>query len=779
MRNSLYDSYKLSNSSTIPIYQGSAAPEMVKVVDHLQGKYDLALQGANEVGDAVMNLQYLQKDEEAAAGVRNLVTGRIDEMSTSKNWEDQVEAVRGLGRMYALRSKELAAPVAQRQEYITKELEEKDLNLTPEQKRILLARADATYTGVTKDPSGRLVGSYSGVKAAKNIDVPAKVDKWLNGIAVQMGGSELSNDNGEWKIKRGGRWEEVKGTTIVNTLNAAMASDQEYQAYKKMMGENTAFLAGRRYTSLNQIDPVLQPKVKEVMDQGYNVSQAAAMVMGKTQEDQIDQLAKTYGVTKYQKHNQWTSNETAIGDNQKARYVKSLEELPENGATVVTDILVDPNGNYETLGKTKKEASQTITNLGQSINIAKAPAIKAYEAKHGAGSYNKLPGDKQEAVLASYFNNIPGGASLYANLQNVRGEYKKAANTLASVKETEDIVDAYVLAKDYKTTKEALTSDVKTAIISSIQEQKGTVRVLENGVWKTYQAKDLATKLQTATFDKSDKTGSPILPGFLDINATSFKLKDGTKLVLQDNAVKGKVDDVVSKQGTIGKEMAAKRRQYAKEALENHSQSGAVIIMNNKKINDLMVGSIKAAEKTIYNSAGQSITGKGADDVKNLIAAGDFEFLGTNTERPSATGQDIKVKVSVRNKHDKTALPKTYYVGLKGITGQMVGERAIRESQDGKYPDLRNAGLALMPGSAFNKIRTAGLGTAATVLKLNTKTGKYEPVYKVENGHVDGMPMTTVKDINGNIQQGLVDQLEIGARLMEFENNPQYKVQYK
>jgi len=44
---SLYDRYRLTNSTAIPQFQGSAGPEAIQVGAHLQGLYDNAQQGGN------------------------------------------------------------------------------------------------------------------------------------------------------------------------------------------------------------------------------------------------------------------------------------------------------------------------------------------------------------------------------------------------------------------------------------------------------------------------------------------------------------------------------------------------------------------------------------------------------------------------------------------------------------------------------------------------------------------------------------------------------------
>ena len=67
----LYNSYKLTNSTEIPLYAGSANPESLQVSQIMQQRYDAAKQGANGILQGSMKLTGLGVDQKYADEMLN------------------------------------------------------------------------------------------------------------------------------------------------------------------------------------------------------------------------------------------------------------------------------------------------------------------------------------------------------------------------------------------------------------------------------------------------------------------------------------------------------------------------------------------------------------------------------------------------------------------------------------------------------------------------------------------------------------------------------------
>lgn len=442
----LYDRYRQANSNVIPTFNGTTAPEALKVGEHLQGMYDMAFGASKELQDGVGELQTLSTPSNLRRKkeIQEKILGEIDAMSKAGDWENSGEKVKALARYYVRSANELAAPLKQYQEY-EKTLDDKDKNLTPEQKKIMIARSLYAYENSARDNSGR-VNQFSGIEPAKNIDVNKKVDTWLNDIAVQMGGSEVANDNGEWKVKRQGEWKRVDAGTIERTLQYAMNNDMEYQSYKRMMGDNAGFLAMTGIQSLDQLDPSTRMRVEERVSKGEPVQSALYSVFNENQVNEIENLAHNYGKTKYAYNNKWSSSETGIGAVETAKRIKELENEAGMFGDAITDAGIDVTAQFGSAGdvETKIADNAAIISKAQTDIDAQKAVIADYWLKT---KYKEAKGfspeviKKQIAVLTpqmidKYFaDKDPQGRGRYTtSLQALEG----ASQTQATLNQMRD-----------------------------------------------------------------------------------------------------------------------------------------------------------------------------------------------------------------------------------------------------------------------------------------------------------------------------------------------------
>lgn len=237
----LYDRYQLTNSSQIPIYEGSANKEMMYVAEQLQGRYDQA----RAYDDYLAEQQKYAKVHDKDRGLFEQMTGqyreRIAERAKSGNYEDMLRATaqdaRSFGRDYAAFADNLQRRAAYRDEI---EKSRKDLNLTGETVDKLLAASEYRTKGLQKDPkTGQIVGQFQGITPSKEIDFAAWTDEKLKGIIAKETGWDatsiegvagMSEDGEKYYVQRGGKTVTVDAKRIKAVLNQAMQLDPEFQA---------------------------------------------------------------------------------------------------------------------------------------------------------------------------------------------------------------------------------------------------------------------------------------------------------------------------------------------------------------------------------------------------------------------------------------------------------------------------------------------------------------------------------------------------------------------
>jgi hypothetical protein len=249
----LYAGYNLANSQTVPTYQGSTNPEMLSVMQHNQGLYDAGLSMANTEEENLDNINALPVDQSKADALRTDVQQKLDAFSSRGDYENLVPAVQKLGADFGKRMAELSAPIQQRQA-VRESLENKDLNLTSDQKDTLMAMNDEAYSksgGLKKDQYGRYRGLYNSITPAKNIDVNKKMDEALDKYAEDKGGQIQEKDGGMWLVKNGIKVEQLSPQRAQAIGAEYLGNDQEYSAYSGMLQKMAAFKGSHDWANPN------------------------------------------------------------------------------------------------------------------------------------------------------------------------------------------------------------------------------------------------------------------------------------------------------------------------------------------------------------------------------------------------------------------------------------------------------------------------------------------------------------------------------------------------
>lgn len=307
----LYDNYRISNSTAIPQFVGSAGEDFIKVGQYKQGLYDQNVSISNTIGSQADEINStLPQDQAAVDELRKDTQSKIQEIGKRGDWENSGQEVQQLGQHFANRSREIMAPQQQFADY-RKGLEEKELNLTPEQKQGLVGMSLQGYQGLKKNARGQYVGSFNGQAAAKNIDVNKKVDEWVKDAAIAKYGSEVetmsSDDGGMWIMKNGEKLEKLLPDRIKEIVRNASSNDQEYQAYKNQEGRLAGYHASQ-FSSPNQLPdgPLKKAAIDTANKYGVPFGKAYQVVAEQAANGDVDNRAMGYAVQKYFRDNRET-----------------------------------------------------------------------------------------------------------------------------------------------------------------------------------------------------------------------------------------------------------------------------------------------------------------------------------------------------------------------------------------------------------------------------------------------------------------------------------------
>jgi len=695
---SLYDRYKLSNSSAIPMFEGSNGPESIQVASHLQGIYDTASQGAADIGDAVNNVQALGPDQSLAKELQDNIHSKIDEYSKAGNWEDMLPQVRSLGRQYAARSAELYQPVQQFNEW-QKGLENKDLNLTPYQKDSLKSMALSNYQGLRKDPSGKLVGKFDSPEIAKNVDVNKKVDEWMKDIAIQKGGSEIANVNGEWKIKKGNNWETLAPGTIERTLNDAMANDNEFMAHVKQEGDIAGYNGMKAVRSMDQLAPAVQQIVKDNIAKGYPLRQSVQAALATAQQQHIMNTAKDYAVTKYQYNKRVTSSD--IEDN--PNYWKEREEKAKAQNGIFGDVVtgggidVSKYNSADDIETNRTAAVKDLERAGNEIGAAK----NVIAAKLGTAVDNLT--DKQ--IQDYYAKYDPAGLGKYkSNLQAMQSNQ-------SSIDEADQIRTA---AMDLATRKKnpGLSYDElqKTSTDNFQKTAKGLKLVAEDGTKITDPSK--YTVIDGAQHAFGDNYVE------LKDRSTGKVLKLITAGQSGDNA-----NDNDKLTNIAGKFNGINWKDTWKDAATNIRSNSMWMPLLNKSTPDgqtTKAGEYETRVKSVLEAGSGGLNVKNADfgdikgddaqEMRDRIASGKFEVKGIG--KVKADGK-MYVQLSVQTSSEKDEPDpakrfKTIVVGVESNVANKLAGYAVDAGRRDNDIRTYQFGRAMAPNSGYEQVLNMG-----------------------------------------------------------------------
>lgn len=333
----LYDNYKLTNSSQIPIYEGSANKEVLQVAEVLQGRYDQAQAYDDYLAEQAKYAQVHDKDRGLFTEMTQDYRDRMASRAKSGNYEDMLRATaqdaRGFGRDYAA----FADNLKRRQDYREDiEKQRKDLNLSADDVNGLLALSEYQTKGLQKDPkTGKITGQFQGITPNKSIDFAAWTDEKLKGIIAQENGWDstsvqgiagMSADGEKYYVQRGGKTVTVDAKRIKAVLNQAMQLDPEFQGalkQKAMLGT----IGMDRVTPAMIKDEATKNKIQTAADSaGMTFGQAYQQMAASGIVDKVTKGSLNYGVLKREQHDVDSSMNIRGETEQTGRDKKVLED---------------------------------------------------------------------------------------------------------------------------------------------------------------------------------------------------------------------------------------------------------------------------------------------------------------------------------------------------------------------------------------------------------------------------------------------------------------------
>lgn len=331
----LYDSYQLANSRAIPQYQGSTTPELTRVADTMEQRYDTGVQQADVLDQSVKNSTASSFDQPLLNQMKTEARQKLQGYAEKGNYEDMWRNVAMDARDFAQKYGKIAANQQAIQGYtsdLDKRVSEGKLDTGVANAR-KLQLAD-TYTGLKVDPqTGQFTNQFVGTATTPSIDIPKKINEWLsNSHAIERGWKAEKDVNG-WYVTNGTErkslpWDDVvdkHGRVIQQGLkkviDSGMALDPEVKSYLAQEHELAPYYQGvTRKISPTQMqtimdNPTYGPKIKEKMAK-TNMDPVSALHSVIGDEHVNNQISAIYGMGR-----------KGVIDESKGEYGEKMDEL--------------------------------------------------------------------------------------------------------------------------------------------------------------------------------------------------------------------------------------------------------------------------------------------------------------------------------------------------------------------------------------------------------------------------------------------------------------------
>lgn len=667
----LYDNYKLSNSTAIPQYEGSAGEDFIKVGQYKQGLYDQNMSIATTInGQADEVSSVLPQDQGAVNELRGETQSKLKAIANSGNYEDAMPQIQQIGQHFANRSREIAAPQQALSEY-RKSLTDKEYNLTPDQQNGLLQMSIAGYKGLQKNIRGQYTGTFTGVSIAKNIDVNKKVDEWMKDTAVNKWGKEAETlsdgDGGMWIVKNGIKVEHIDKDKVTGIISNAAANDQEYQAYKNQEAAIAGHKASQVTFSDQAGDGPLKDAALQVMKQTQiPFAKAYSLVVNKATHNQIDNNALSYAIGKYAFNNVETVN--GMKDNPYA-----LKDYDKDDPNPISPFI--SQGADSKLTDDEKDYNKLNTNI-----VQQKKGLGDIKSQL-TGLDNKLKGNLPPSQRTQYESER---SALQGQLTNAQSQVNRSQEIVDYSKDRTAQKMGYNDYDDF-IKRNADTPKLRSAIQSVYPNgltTKDGRKVSVDDLIEAATANNIKVNLATTTGPSASA------PKTL---STDITLRDGSKVSLPGNSGDKLSDNV----NLVLQQADSRVQKFNNQVKDLHSENvkDFAVQSSNISLNDVDRKTISQHIKSNMDGVRFSKPGQ-IDAVK---APDNFEVMTIGT---NGLGSDAKVKVQGLDKDGKPT--GDFYDVTMGNSN--IGEVISRKLAESADPESRMAADVLSANSGARQL---------------------------------------------------------------------------
>lgn len=726
----LYDSYKLSNSTAIPMFEGSAGDDFIKVGQYKQGLYDQTQQSFNDISNQAGEVSsILPQDQELVKQLREGTQQKIEGLAKQGNLEDMAPQARQIGQEFANRSHEIQGPQTQAAEF-KKSLENKELNLTPEQKEAVYGNALRNYKGLQVNARGQFVGSFNGKEAAKNIDVNEFVDKALKDVVTQKNGHsyETTQDGAMWIIKNGVKTEIVDPKTLKTVLDAAKQNSTEYQAFKEMQGDVATYHASK-FTdpSVTPEGPLKNAAIAATTKYGIPFSSAYQLVAKEATLNHVENQASIYGLNKYNKNDKETEmgikdNPYTLKDHDKSIAGPFMIQGPNNK---LTDDEKDISKVVKTMNDSKTDLINTQANIDRLIKD---------NSSAGINPSTKTQNDVDIAALTNKKNVLED--------QSRRSQSLIDYNNLKTAKKM-----GYKDYEDFKNrNSKPLEDNIRSLYPNGIPTNSG----------KVISAAEIADASIDGRIHKVQGQG-----GY--DNGVSITLKDGTTLPLPlevgGNKLRDKLDQVYLKSGNTLEDF----NQNAKKNYQNNVNKMSIQSTN------IGIDSEETAKvlKNLLITNNDNVRFSNPGQLNKVSAPDNFRVVSWGT---AGVGSDTKLQVEELDKDGKPT-GKTYDATTANSN---ISEELGRHIARSNTPEALEAADATSAGSGAREINRLIPGISINTPAVS-KDGKViqAKIKMIRDSDTEALSYELI-DEDGNVLRSTPSANTAGTWLDEFNHKDTY-----
>lgn len=536
----LYDNYKQTNSNLVESFAGSTVPELTKMKENLDNRYEVAKEKISTLDDMLVEAPILEADKQNWVNINTEAQAKIGELSKRPDLENTVLDVHTYSAKVANKLKSLALQKKTRDEY---QATVDKMDLPDDIKQMYKEESDQKYGGLKFDEYGKATNSFVGGTPTKNVDTSEKIRKALQ-ILVSSGDVQSytqDSANGMYTIQTSNGIERRTANEVLGAMRSARAIDPEWQASDNQAVRAKVFNATKNVTD----ETVQQFLDKETSDTGTQMQQQELKRLTE-QGIPLKDAWKTIMADQAKKNFEDAEDRYALGNvYSKTSSTRSVQEGPEAKDERQRNMIdYTQQKQYEyavkqaaATAQTAKEADAgTLRFMGATatLNVSEwAPTIK----------------DLQEGGIAVHEKAL---ADLGTNLKNKQAQLQaavKAGDTRAQTTLSGEISDLSNKLKTSANSVQMYKAIEKQALDEATREAYPNAVNFE--ALKTQNLGKLITKLKTV-IPNGLQVGTTILP----IEEVAKQMQDGKMQVTKGDvvsplAVKGMVGNKTPKT-TIG-----------------------------------------------------------------------------------------------------------------------------------------------------------------------------------------------------------------------------------